>query len=63
MKRRPREEKRTEAAEILADSGLETYIRSSDGAVMVEIAPNSFLSADHLWLASGRRITGQNGLS
>jgi hypothetical protein len=42
------------AIESLAASGLETYIRGDDGAVMVEIAPHSFLNAEHLRLASGR---------
>jgi hypothetical protein len=52
--------KTTEVAEAFANSGLETYVRP-DGAVMIEIAPHSFLSADHLWLASGRRMTAHSG--
>jgi hypothetical protein len=46
--------KTTETAEVLAASGLETYIRSDDGAVMVEIAPYYSLNAELLALASGR---------
>lgn len=34
-------------------SGLETYTRP-DGAVMVEISPHSYVSAECLALASGR---------
>jgi len=44
---------------ILEVSGLETYTRSSDGAVMIEIAPHIYLNAESLLLASGRRITGE----
>jgi hypothetical protein len=48
--------KTTEAAESLAARGLKTYTRS-DGAVMVEIAPHSYLNAELLALASGRGRT------
>ena len=48
----PAEKKKT--AEVLAASGLKTYIRSDDGAVMVEIALHSYLNAELLALASGR---------
>ena len=47
------EKKKTnETAEVTASS-LKTYIRS-DGAVMVEIAPHSYLNAELLALGSGR---------
>jgi hypothetical protein len=53
--RGPAEKKKTaEATEVLAASGLKTYIRSTDGAVMVEIEAHSFLNSEHLSLASGR---------
>ena len=41
MKGPAEKKKTTEAAEVLAASGLETYIRSTDGAVMVEIDAHS----------------------
>ena len=54
----PTEKKATEAAEVLAASGLKTYTRSTDGAVMVRIAPHSYLSTEFLALGSGRgRVT------
>jgi hypothetical protein len=59
--KRPAAEKKktTETAEVLAANGLKTYIRS-DGAVMVEITPHSYLNAELLALAHGRgRVTGQ----
>jgi hypothetical protein len=52
--KRPAEVKKIAEAESLAPSGLKTYTRSSDGATMVEIAPHSFLNAEHLALGSGR---------
>ena len=55
MKRPTIEKKKTiQAVENLAASGLKTYIRSDDGAVMVEIAPHYYLNAELLALASGR---------
>jgi hypothetical protein len=54
--RRPAETKKAEA-DGLAASGLKTYIRSTDGAVMVEIADHCYLNAELLALASGRRST------
>jgi hypothetical protein len=52
----PAEKKKT--AEVLTASGLKTYIRNDDGAVMVEIALHSYLNAELLALASGRgRLT------
>jgi hypothetical protein len=56
MKRPAAEKKKTtETAEVLAANGLiETYIRSTDGAVMVQIAPHSYLNAELLALGSGR---------
>jgi len=60
MKGPPEKKKTTETAEVLAASGLETYIRSTDGAVMVETEPHCYLNAALLALASGRgRSTGQ----
>ena len=57
----PAEKKKTgEAAEVLAASGMETYIRRTDGAVMAEIEAYCYLNAALLALASGRgRSTGQ----
>jgi hypothetical protein len=54
--KRPAELKKAEA-DGLAASGLRTYVRSIDGVVMVEIAPHSYLNAELLALASGRRST------
>jgi hypothetical protein len=54
MKGPAEKKKTTEAAKVLAASGLETYIRSTDGAVMVQIAPHSYLNAELLALGSGR---------
>ena len=55
MKRPTIEKKKTiQAVENFAASGLKTYIRSDDGAVMVEIAPHYSLNAELLALASGR---------
>jgi hypothetical protein len=51
--KRPAEKKKTTEA-VLATSGLNTYVRSDDGAVMVQIVPHSFLNAELLALASGR---------
>jgi hypothetical protein len=52
--------KTTETAEALTASGLQTYIRGTDGAVMVEIEAHSYLNAELLSLAHGRgRVTGQ----
>ena len=51
----PTEKKKaTETAEVLAASGLESYVRSTDGAAMVQIAPHSYLNAEFLAFASGR---------
>jgi hypothetical protein len=56
--KRPTEKKATETAEVLAASGLESYVRSTDGSVMVQIAPHIYLNAEHLAFASGRgRVT------
>jgi hypothetical protein len=52
MKRPAVERKKT--AEELAASDLKTYIRSGDSAVMVEIAPHSYLNVELLALGSGR---------
>lgn len=60
--RGPTEKKKAteKTAEILGASGLETYIRNTDGAVMVETEPHCYLNAALLALASGRgRSTGQ----
>jgi hypothetical protein len=58
MKTPVEKKKATETAEVLAASGLETYARSTDGAVMVQIAPHSYLNAELLAFASGRgRVT------
>ena len=58
MKRPTEKKKATEAAEVLAAGGLESYVRSTDGAVMVQIAPHSYLNAELHAFASGRgRIT------
>jgi hypothetical protein len=55
MKRPAIEKKKTtQAVENFPASGLKTYIRSDDGAVMVEIAPYYSLNAELLALASGR---------
>ena len=54
MKTPVEKKKATEAAEVLEASGLKTYLRSDDGAVMVEIARHSYLNAQLLALASGR---------
>ena len=48
----PTEKKKT--TEVLAASGLESYVRGTDGAVMVQIAPHSYLNAEFLAFASGR---------
>ena len=51
----PAEKKKTtETAGVLTASGLKTYTRSSDAAVMVQIAPHSYLNAEFLALGSGR---------
>ena len=58
MKGPTEKKKATETAEVLAASGLESYVRSTDGAVMVQIAPHSYLSTEFLALGSGRgRVT------
>jgi hypothetical protein len=58
MKGKAEKKKATEAVEVLTASGLDTYTRSTDGAVMVQIAPHSYLNAEHLAFASGRgRVT------
>jgi hypothetical protein len=54
MKRPAEKKKTTEAAKVLAASGLETYIRSTDGAAMVEIEAHCYLNAELLALGSGR---------
>ena len=54
MKGPAEKKKMAETAEVFAASGLETYIRSTDGAVMVQIAPHSYLNAELLALGSGR---------
>ena len=60
MKRPAEKKKTTETTEALAASGLDTYIRSTDAAVMVEIEAHSYLNAELLALAHGRgRLTGQ----
>jgi hypothetical protein len=57
MKRPAEKKKTTETAEVLAASGLETYIRGTDGAVMVEIEAHCHLNAELFALASGRGRT------
>ncbi len=58
MKGPTEKKKATETAQVLAASGLETYVRSTDGAVMVQIAPHSYLNTELLAFASGRgRVT------
>jgi hypothetical protein len=54
--KRPGVEKKeaTETAEVLAASGLKTYLRSTDGATMVEIEAHCYLNAELLALGSGR---------
>ena len=52
--KRPAEKKKIAESESLPASGLKTYSRSSDGAVMVQIAPHSYLNAEFLAFASGR---------
>ena len=47
-------EKTSETAEVLTASGLETYTRSTDAAVMVQMAPHSYLNAEFLAFASRR---------
>jgi hypothetical protein len=55
MKRPAEKKKTTEADEmVLTASGLKTYTRSTDGAVMVQIAPHSYLNVELLALGSGR---------
>jgi hypothetical protein len=41
MKGPTEKKKATETAEVLTASGLETYTRSTDAAVMVQIAPRT----------------------
>ena len=58
MKRPVEKKKVTETAEVRAASGLESYVRSTDGAVMVQIAAHYDLSTEFLALGSGRgRVT------
>ena len=53
MKTPAEKKKTTETAEVLAASGLKTYLRSTDGAVMAEIEADCYLNAELLALASG----------
>ena len=58
MKTPVEKKKVTETAEVRAASGLESYVRSTDGAIMVQMAPHSYLSTEFLALGSGRgRVT------
>lgn len=54
MKGPTEKKKTTETAAVLTASGLDTYIRGTDGAVMVEIQAHCYLNAELLALASGR---------
>jgi hypothetical protein len=55
MKRPAAEKKKTTGTtEVLAASGLKTYLRSTDGAVMVEIEAHCYLNAEFLAIGSGR---------
>jgi hypothetical protein len=55
MKRSGAEKKKaTETAEVLAASGRESYVRSTDGAVMVQVASHSYLNTEFLAFGSGR---------
>jgi hypothetical protein len=54
MKTPAEKKKTTETAEVLAASGLRTYLRSTDGAVMAEIEAHCYLNAELLAPTSGR---------